>query len=114
MNFNIIGYIIYLTLTTIIIYKVGNICYNNGNIFIKNLIKEEIELSLQINKTLLIRYYLLNIGYSALTIVSWNKIETVTYLIEIISEKISFIILIIATLHYSNIYLIKKLIHKIL
>jgi len=68
MNLNIIGYIIYLILTSAVILKVGNICYNNGNVF--------------------------------------NA-----YLVEIISQKISIIILI---MHYSNIFLIKKFIHKLL
>jgi len=111
MNLNIIGYIIYLILTSAVILKVGNICYNNGNVFIKNLLKENIELSIQINKALLIGYYLLNIGYSAITIITWNKIKTNAYLVEIISQKISIIILI---MHYSNIFLIKKFIHKLL
>lgn len=114
MNLNVIGYSIYLILTTTIILKVGSICYNNGNIFIKNLLRENIELSIQINKILLIGYYLLNIGYSAVTIITWNKIETNVHLLEIISEKISTIILIIAIMHYTNIYLIKKFIHKLL
>jgi hypothetical protein len=113
MNLNIIGYGIYLTLTTIIIYRVGNICHNNGNIFIKNLLKKDIELSIQINKILLIGYYLLNIGYSAITIIQWNQINTELILIETISKKISIIILTISILHYSNIYLIKKFIHKL-
>ena len=114
MNLNIIGYGIYLFFTVIIIVKVGNICYRNGNIFIRSLMKKEIELSIQINKTLLIGYYLLNIGYSTITLITWNKIGSVINLIEVLSKKTAIIILIIAVLHYSNIYLIKKFINKLI
>ena len=81
MNLNIIGYLIYLSLTSIIIIKVGKLCYDNGNIFVSQLIPNHEELCLQINKTLLIGYYLLNLGYCAMTIISWEKIQTINQLI---------------------------------
>lgn len=113
MNLNIIGYIIYLILTTIIILKVGNICYRNGNVFIRNLLKRDIELSIQVNKALLVGYYLMNIGYTTLTIITWNEIESYIYLVEIISQKISTILMVIAIMHYINVFLIKTYIHKL-
>ena len=58
MNYNIIGYIIYLSITSFIIMKVGSIFYNNGNFYIKNLLEEDINLAIVINKILLIGYYI--------------------------------------------------------
>ncbi|MBU2947425.1 hypothetical protein [Zobellia uliginosa] len=114
MNLNIIGYLIYFILSSIIIYHVGNVCYTNGNVFIRNLLKKEVAFSIQINRMLLIGYYLLNIGYCAITIIHWDTIDSIPMLIAIITRKMSVIILIIAVMHYSNIYLIKKFIHKFL
>ena len=114
MNLNIIGYLIYLSLTSIIIIKVGKLCYDNGNIFVSQLIPNHEELCHQINKTLLIGYYLLNLGYCAMTIISWEKIQTTNQLIEIIAIKSAIIILTIGFMHYINIILLTKYIKKLI
>ena len=114
MNLNIIGYLIYLSLTSIIIIKVGKLCYDNGNIFVSQLIPNHEELCHQINKTLLIGYYLLNLGYCAMTIISWEKIQTNNQLIEIIATKSAIIILTIGFMHYINIFLLTKYIKKLI
>lgn len=114
MNLNIIGYLIYLSLTSIIIIKVGKLCYNNGNLFVLQLIPNHAEMCQQINKILLIGYYLLNLGYCAITIISWQKIQTAIQLIEIIASKSAIIILTIGIMHYSNIFLVTKFIKKII
>lgn len=114
MNLNIIGYLIYLSLTSIIIIKVGKLCYDNGNIFVSQLIPNHIELCHQINKMLLIGYYLLNLGYCAMTIISWEKIQNMNQLIEIIATKSAIIILTIGFMHYINILLLTKYIKKLI
>ena len=114
MNLNIISYLIYFSITFIIIVKVGRICYNNGNIFVSQLIPNHEDLCLKINQILLVGYYLLNIGYCAMTIISWNKIETVTQLIEVITSKSAFIIITIAVMHYINIILLTNYIKKLI
>ncbi len=114
MNFNIIGYLIYLSLTSIIIIKVGKLCYDNGNIFVSQLIPDHLELCHQINKMLLIGYYLLNLGYCAMTIISWEKIQSINQLIEIIATKSAIIILTIGIMHYINIILLTKYIKKLI
>lgn len=114
MNLNILGYLIYLCLTCIIIIKVGKLCYNNGNLFVSQLIPNHEALCHQINKMLLIGYYLLNLGYCAMTIISWEKIQNSTQLIEIIATKSAIIILTIGCMHYINIFLVTKYINKLI
>jgi len=114
MNLNIIGYVIYLLITTFIIIKVGKICYRNGNIYVAQLIPEHEDLCQKTNQVLLIGYYLLNLGYCAMTLISWDKIISYSQLIEIISTKTATIICIIAMLHYFNIFIITKHIQKLI
>ncbi|VXA95633.1 conserved membrane hypothetical protein [Flavobacterium sp. 9AF] len=114
MNLNIIGYLIYFSTTFLIIIKVGKICYDNGNIYVSQLIPNHQELCHKINKMLLIGYYLTNIGYCARTIISWQKIETLKNLIEIIASKSAIIIISIAIMHYINIFLLTKYIRKLI
>ncbi|MNK45584.1 hypothetical protein D3C87_643470 [compost metagenome] len=114
MNFNIIGYFVYLSITIFIILKVGKICYKNGNIFVLELIPNHADLCHKINQVLLLAYYLLNIGYCAMTLISWRKIVSASQLIEVICVKTAVIIFIISILHYFNILIITKYIQKLI
>ena len=114
MNLNIIGYLIYRSITAIIIIKVGSICYRNGNIFVSELIPNDEDLCHKINQILLLGYYLLNLGYCAMTLISWNKILSFHQLIEIIAFKSAIIIGTIAIMHYINIFVLTKYIQKLI
>jgi hypothetical protein len=114
MNLNIIGYTIYLLITIFIIVKVGRICYQNGNIYVAQLIPDHLDLCQKINQILLLGYYLLNIGYCAMTLFSWEKILTFEQLIEVIAFKSAIIIGAIAFMHYINIYVLTKYIQKLI
>lgn len=114
MNFNIIGYFIYLSITIFIILRVGKICYKNGNVYVAELIPNHADICHKINQVLLLGYYLLNIGYCAMTLISWKKITSSAQLIETIGIKTSIIIFIISILHYFNIIILTKYIHKLI
>ncbi len=114
MNLNIIGYIIYLLITTIIIIKVGKICYKNGNVYVAQLIPEHENLCLKINQILLVGYYLLNLGYCAMTLISWETIYNTNQLVEVIAYKSAIIICTIAIMHYINIIILTKYIKKLI
>lgn len=114
MNLNIIAYLIYLSITAFIILKVGKICYENGTVYVLELIPNHKELCHKINQILLLGYYLLNLGYCAMTIIAWNHINSITQLIEIIATKSAVIICIIAAMHYFNIIILTKYIKKLI
>jgi hypothetical protein len=114
MNLNIIAYFIYLSITIFIILRVGKICYKNGNIYVAELIPNHADICQKINHVLLLGYYLLNIGYCAITLISWQKILSLTELTEIICIKTAVIIFIISILHYLNIIIITKYIQKLI
>ncbi|MDQ8012540.1 MAG: hypothetical protein REI96_08835 [Flavobacterium nitrogenifigens] len=114
MNLNIIGYLVYLGITTFIILQVGKICYKNGNIYVADLIPHHAGICQKINQVLLLAYYLLNIGYCAMTLISWRKIVSSTQLIETICIKTAIIVFIISILHYLNILIITKYVQKLI
>ncbi len=113
MNLNLIAYCIYFFITAIIIIKIGSICYINGKTFIINLIPEDVEFCSRVNNLLLMGYYLLNIGYTILTLSKWDIINTSAELIEAISFNTAKIICMLAILHYFNLFWLTKFIKKI-
>ena len=114
MNFNIVSYLIYLSITTFIIVVVGRICYKNGTVFVSQIIPNHIDLCQKVNQVLLLAYYLLNIGYCAMTLIQWKTIETIPEIVETIASKTSIIVLMISVLHYINIFIITKYIQKLI
>ena len=113
-NYNIIGYFIFLIVIIFMIVVVGKICYRNGNIFVAELIPDHMDLCQQINKTLLVGYYLVNIGYCAMTLVNWETITTIQQLVEVISIKTATIAFLLSFLHYGNIFILTNYIQKLI
>jgi hypothetical protein len=115
INYNIIAYFLYIPITCYITIYVGRICYFNGEVFILKIIPE-IDTAKAVNKLLLIGYYLLNLGFTALTLSYWTKIVHWTQLIEVLSTKLGQIILLLGIMHFNNMFIIqffaKKLLNK--
>lgn len=114
MNFNIAAYGFFLTVAIYIIIVVGKTCYKNGNVYVMELLHGHQDLCLRINRVLLAGYYLLNIGYAATTLASWEKVITASQFVEFIAVKTALIIAIIAVLHYLNIFILTKYAHKLI
>lgn len=114
MNLNLIAYGLFLTITIYIIVIVGQICYRNGNIYVLSLVPGHEDLCIRINKILLTGYYLINLGYTTTTLVSWHRIETIYGLVEILANRTGFIIIVLAVLHYVNLFIITRYINKLI
>jgi len=108
---NTLAYIIYLFITYLITVRVGFIFYRNGRIFILGLLKNDASLTDAINRILLVGYYLVNLGYTALMISTWGTIVSWTELLSSVTIMTGKIVLTLAIMHYFNmlvIYLISK------
>jgi hypothetical protein len=101
---NQITYILYVLLSSTVVILVGNWCYKNGKVYILNYFPDDINFGNGINKLLRIAYYLLNLGLAIWSLHSMREIENSVEVILEISKRLSFILLIIASLHFINIY----------
>ncbi len=108
---NTIAYILYLIITYIITVRVGFVFYRNGRVFILELLHQDTQLTDFINRILLTGYYLLNLGYAALMLRSWDTIHTWTALLLSIVTMTGKIMITLAVIHFCNmavIYFIGK------
>lgn len=104
MNLNVIGYIIFFCIMTYVIGVVGWKLYKYGRPFLVNQLKKETHLVDPINKLLLLGYYLLNLGYVAVSIQNWKQLSTVIELLNMIAVKSGTIILFLGVMHFFNLY----------
>jgi len=100
-----ITYSIYLITGALITVTVGADLYCNGYYLILNLFENEV-VTQTINKLLLTGYYLVNIGYIALTLTQIDEVETTTVALEQLAYNIGRILLILSYLHFQNIALL--------
>lgn len=115
MNYVILSYALYLTVTFYITFIVGKICFDNGEIYLHLLMNEKEETIKSINRLLLIGYYLLNLGYAAIMLSGWPNVQDAATLMLELFTRIGRILLILGLMHYNNlliIYLFSKKNHK--
>ena len=111
MNINVLGYIIYLAVTAVIIYRVGKRFHRRGRIFILALQRGHESATDAINNLLLTAYYLFNLGYAFERIRRWVVLQDYTSLIATLAHYLGVLILVLAVTHYANmllIYLLSK------
>jgi NO-binding membrane sensor protein with MHYT domain len=103
-NYNFISYLIYLPITFYITVIVGWVLYKKGIVFLIDAFNSNVELASILNKFLLLGYYLLNLGYAAVSINIFSEINSITQLIEELSKRIGMLIIGLALMHYFNMY----------
>ncbi|MBJ7429505.1 MAG: hypothetical protein JHD28_11205, partial [Bacteroidia bacterium] len=103
-NYNFISYLIYLPITFYITVIVGWVLYKKGIVFLNDAFNSNVELASILNKFLLLGYYLLNLGYAAISIHIFSEINSITQLIEELSKRIGLLIIGLALMHYFNMY----------
>ncbi|MBB4804872.1 hypothetical protein HNP38_000144 [Chryseobacterium defluvii] len=101
--FNIISYILFLSISFYITIDVGRRCYNAGESYLEYLLNDK-HLCLTINRILLGCYYLVNLGYIAINIAFWEKVDSMEEIVAVAAVRTGSIILILCVLHYINIF----------
>jgi hypothetical protein len=103
-NYNFISYLIYLPITFYITVIVGWVLYKKGIVFLNDAFNSNVKLASILNKFLLLGYYLLNLGYAAVSIHIFSEINSFTQLIEELTKRIGMLIIGLALMHYFNMY----------
>ncbi|SHM48551.1 hypothetical protein SAMN05444360_112135 [Chryseobacterium carnipullorum] len=110
--FNIVSYIIFLTVSSYITIDVGRRCFQAGKSYLEYLLHDQ-EMCLTINRILLGCYYLLNLGYIAVNLAFWDRVSSMEEIIAVTVVRIGYIALILCVLHYMNIFTLYVLRNKL-
>jgi hypothetical protein len=109
MNYTVLTYAIYLPVTILLTIWVARTLFTNGRIFLIEIFHKDYVLSDSVNKLLLVGFYLVNIGYAVYTLRILDAITTPQAVIEILSEKIGWIILVLGAMHFFNLFILFNL-----
>jgi hypothetical protein len=112
MNYFILTYAAYLTVSILLTIWVAKVLFNNGRIFLVDIFHGNAPLADSVNKLLVVGFYLINIGYMCLVLKETNTIKNTQEVIEVLSYKIGTIILILGGMHFFNVVVFFKLRNK--
>jgi len=105
------AYIVYLAIAALITVAVGYDLHRNGYHLILDLFGNK-EFTRTVNNLLLTGYYLVNIGYIAITVSQFGALDNLQLVLEELSSKLGTIALILGALHFNNIVVLHILSRK--
>ncbi|MFN5168781.1 MAG: hypothetical protein ACK5DD_04100 [Cyclobacteriaceae bacterium] len=112
MNYNVASYLIYLPITIILTVWVARTLFSNGRIFLLEIFHQNAELADSVNKLLLVGFYLINVGYAVYSLRIDETLGSQQAVIEELSIKIGWIILVLGAMHFFNLFVLFNLRRK--
>jgi len=109
MNYFILTYAFYLVISIALTVWVANVLFKNGRIFLIDIFHGNNELADSVNKLLIVGFYLINVGYMSLALKETGAIPNLQVVLEVLSFKIGWIILILGGMHFLNLIIFFKL-----
>src|SRR5438034_1737866 len=102
-------YAAYLVLSLVVTVWVARTLHKNGRIFLVDTFHGNTELADSVNHLLVVGFYLINIGYVSLALRTRGDAATVRAAIELVSDKIGVVLIVLGIMHFGNLYVFNRL-----
>jgi hypothetical protein len=102
-------YILYLALSLAATVWVAGTLHKNGRVFLVHAFQGNTELADSINHLLVVGFYLINVGYVTLALRTSAQAETTRQVIELVSDKVGTILVVLGIMHFLNLYVFNRL-----
>ncbi len=109
MNYLLTTYLLYIAISMMMTIWVGRTLFVSGKVFLMEIFKNDELLVNSINKLLLIGFYLINLGYLLQNVTGRSKILTAVDSIEMLSEKIWVMAVVLGIVHFVNLFILFQL-----
>jgi len=105
-------YFSYLAISIALTVWVARTLHRSGRIFLVDAFRGNEPLADSVNHLLVVGFYLVNLGYIALALSTSRAMNTFREIIELESEKIGVVLLILGAMHFFNILVFAKMRHR--
>lgn len=102
-------YLAYLALSIGITIWVARTLHRNGRPFLIDAFHGQDALADSVNHLLVVGFYLVNLGWVVATLRTAQTIDTGRSAIELLSDKIGTVLLVLGAMHFLNVYLFSQL-----
>jgi hypothetical protein len=107
-----ITYLVYVTISLAMTIWVGRVLFKNGRIFVIEAFGGNEGMGDSVNHLLITGFYLINLGFVALFLSYGQPPQSGIEAIQFISTKIGVVLIVLAALHYFNIFNFARLRQK--
>jgi hypothetical protein len=105
----VFSYLVYLAISLGVTVWVARTLHKSGRVFLLHAFNGDAELADSINRLLVVGFYLINIGYATLALRTSEFVETPRQAIELVSEKIGAILVVLGIMHFFNLYIFHRM-----
>lgn len=102
-------YLAYLLISVTLTIWVARTLYRRGATFLVDAFHGNRELADSVNHLLVVGFYLINIGFVALALKTAEVISTSRSAIELLSDKMGMVLLILGGMHFFNLYVFSRI-----
>jgi hypothetical protein len=108
-NTIVVTYLTYLFLSVALTIWVARTLHKRGAIFLIDAFHGNRELADSVNHLLVVGFYLINIGFVSLALKTADVIATSRSAIELLSDKMGLVLLILGGMHFFNLYVFSRI-----
>ena len=108
----IVSYMVYLFISLVLTIWVARTLHKRGGIFLVDAFHGNAELAASVNHLLVVGFYLINIGFVSLALKSDAVITNWRAAIELLSDKLGWVLLTLGGMHFFNLYVFSRLRHR--
>lgn len=102
-------YITYLVISIGMTVWVARTLHKNDHVFLVDSFGGNAALAGSVNHLLVVGFYLINIGYVSLALKHGAKAADLQTAIEVLSTKVGWVLLVLGTMHFFNMFVIAKM-----
>ena len=108
-NIIVATYLAYILISVNLTIWVARTLHKRGAIFLVDAFHGSKELADSVNHLLVVGFYLINIGFVSLALKTGDIINTSRAAIELLSDKVGMVLLILGGMHFFNLYVFSKI-----
>ena len=105
----VVSYLVYLLISVTLTVWVARTLHKRGAIFLVDAFHGNAELAASVNHLLVVGFYLINIGFVTLALKSNATIGTSRAAIEMLSDKLGFVLLALGGMHFFNLFVFSRI-----
>jgi hypothetical protein len=105
----VVCYLTYLAVSLAVTVWVARTLHQNGRSFLVDAFHGKTELADSVNHLLVVGFYLINMGYVALALRTYEVISTPRAAIELVADKLGFVLIVLGVMHFFNLYVFNRL-----
>lgn len=107
--FIVYGYFVYLAVSLAVTVWVARTLHRRGRIFLVDAFHGQDELADSVNHLLVVGFYLINVGYVAFALRSYDNPANLRQTIELVSDKLGLVLLVLGLMHFFNLYVFTRI-----